>query len=380
MKRRIGLITLIALASAWIGACGGGVGEGGTGSFTLGRIGGFGSVIVNGIRFDDSTAVVRDDENMARQREDLRLGMVVAIESTRIDPASARATASTIEIISELVGPVESVDATGGRLVVLGQAVRVTDDTLFGDSLGGGLAALEADDVVEVFGFFDRARNTIVASRIESSPPGAEFKLRAPLEAIDVAGRTLRIGGQVISTDDLALPPGLATGTTVSVRARFDDGRLIAARIDDSRQHIEDHEDVHIEGRITSLAGARSFAIDALQVDARDASFPHGEAGVVPGARVEVQGTMVGGALVAREVDVEVDDAARQFELHGEVTRLDRTARSFVVRGVEVRYAADVRFEGGTEAQLDNGVAVEIEGVASDGGTRLRATRIKIGK
>lgn len=380
MKRRIGLITLIALASAWIGACGGGVGEGGTGSFTLGRIGGFGSVIVNGIRFDDSSAVVRDDENRTRQRDDLRLGMVVAIESTRIDQANARATALAIEIISELVGPVESVDAAGGRLVVLGQAVRVTGDTLFGESLGGGLAALEAGDLVELFGFFDRARDAFVASRIESRPPDTEFKLRAPLEAIDVAGRTLRIGGQAISTDGLALPPGLATGATVSVRARFDDGRLVATRVDESRQRIDDHEDAHIEGRITSLAGTRSFEVDALQVDARNASFPHGEAGIMLGARVEVQGTMIGGVVVAREVDVEVDDVARQYELHGEVTRLDRTAGSFVVRGVEVRYAADVHFDDGTEAQLENGVPVEIEGQASDGGTRLRATRIKIGK
>ena len=45
--------------------CGGGVESGGTGatpaSFASGPITGFGSVIVNGVRFDDSKAVVTDD-------------------------------------------------------------------------------------------------------------------------------------------------------------------------------------------------------------------------------------------------------------------------------------------------------------------------------
>lgn len=375
MKRRLALIALVA---AWIGGCGGGVGEGGTGSFTLGRIGGFGSVIVNGIRFDDSAAIVRDDDDASRRREDLRLGMVVAIESTRIDEATASATALTIEITSEVVGAVESVDVGAGRLVVFGQAVQVTDDTLFDESLGGGLAALDAGDLVEVFGFLDRARDAFVASRIESRSAGAEFKLRAPLEAVDPANRTIRIGGQLVSTEGLALPPGLAPGATVRVRARLVDGRLVATRIDDRRREVEDHDDARIEGRIATLAGTRSFTVDGLQVDARDAVFPRGESGMVLGARVEVEGALAGGVLIAREVDIEDEDAEREFELRGEIENLDRPARTFVVRGVAVRYEAGVLFENGTEAQLENGLKVEVEGVASDGGTRLLATRIEI--
>ncbi len=378
MKRHLALIALIALVASWLGGCGGGdgVGEGGTGSFTSGRIGGFGSVIVNGIRFDDSGAVVRDDENATRRREDLRLGMVVAIESTRIDAASARAKALSIEIISELVGPVESVDVAGGRFIVLGQAVQVTGDTLFDERLAGGVAALRAADTVEVFGFFDSTRDALVASRIDSRSSETEFKLRAPIEAIDVAGRTIRIGGRLVATDGLALPPGLAPGATARVSARFVDGRLVATRIDDARPRIEDHDDAHIEGRIESLGNTRSFKVDGLPVDARNAAFRQGETGIVPGARVEVEGALVGGVLIAREVKVE--DAESEFELRGEITDLDSSARTFVVRGVAVGYGPDVRFDDGAEAQLENGRTVHVEGVASDGGTRLRATRIKL--
>ena len=65
-------------------ACGGGVGSGGTGGFASGPISGFGSVIVNGVRFDDTFATVVDGDGTTRTRDDLRLGMTVDIDSGAI--------------------------------------------------------------------------------------------------------------------------------------------------------------------------------------------------------------------------------------------------------------------------------------------------------
>src|SRR5438128_484994 len=65
------------------GATVGGVDTGGTGAFSTGRITGFGSVIVNGVRFEDNAARVADDDDEAKvfRPEDLRLGMVVRIRA-----------------------------------------------------------------------------------------------------------------------------------------------------------------------------------------------------------------------------------------------------------------------------------------------------------
>ncbi|MDH4062195.1 MAG: hypothetical protein OEU94_15415, partial [Aquincola sp.] len=69
-----------ALASVllWLAACGGGVetgGTGATGAFIEGPITGFGSIIVEGVRFDESAARIEDADGGGIVRDALRLGM-----------------------------------------------------------------------------------------------------------------------------------------------------------------------------------------------------------------------------------------------------------------------------------------------------------------
>src|SRR4051812_46921799 len=83
-------IQLVA-ATALLAGCGGGGGDAATSplggsssssgtSFAAGTIAGFGSVIVNGVRFDDSKAKVSDDDGGAAASSALRLGMQVEIQ------------------------------------------------------------------------------------------------------------------------------------------------------------------------------------------------------------------------------------------------------------------------------------------------------------
>ncbi len=103
LSRRQTLLALIG--TALLPACGGGtdvagVSSGGTGSFTTGSITGLGSVIVNGIRYDDSGASI--SLNGASGSPDaLKLGMVVRIQGGAVTAATlpgglATATASSI--------------------------------------------------------------------------------------------------------------------------------------------------------------------------------------------------------------------------------------------------------------------------------------------
>ncbi|MFZ2988859.1 MAG: hypothetical protein WA086_12770, partial [Ideonella sp.] len=93
-RRQMLLRSALALASlSVLVACGGGgsadtdASTGGTPgastltAFTSGSISGFGSVIVNGVRFDDSNATVEDDDGGRHGRDDLKLGASVEIES-----------------------------------------------------------------------------------------------------------------------------------------------------------------------------------------------------------------------------------------------------------------------------------------------------------
>ena len=96
-----------------------GVGSGGTGggtttdSFSLGAIRGFGSVIVNGVRYDDTTAAITSDDGTTLSRDALRLSMVVEVRGS-IDGAGTDGVAAQIRVVSEVRGMVQSVSPTAG--------------------------------------------------------------------------------------------------------------------------------------------------------------------------------------------------------------------------------------------------------------------------
>src|SRR6267378_2649437 len=75
-------------------------------AFTQGTITGFGSIIVNGIRFDDSSAQVSDDDGQPQARNELKLGMTVEVDSTKIDRGSNSAKANSVRFGAAIVGPV----------------------------------------------------------------------------------------------------------------------------------------------------------------------------------------------------------------------------------------------------------------------------------
>ena len=94
--RTIAPALALGLSMAACGGDDGGVGSGGTGSFASGTITGFGSIIVNGVRYDDSEARVVDAAGKVGSSRDLQLGMVVEVDasSIRTDPATGRRSAT----------------------------------------------------------------------------------------------------------------------------------------------------------------------------------------------------------------------------------------------------------------------------------------------
>ncbi|MGH8848650.1 MAG: DUF5666 domain-containing protein, partial [Polaromonas sp.] len=171
ITRREGLLTLLGGAMALAGCGGGGsggvatVGGGGTGSFSVGPITGFGSIIVNGIRFDDSAASILDDDG-ADMRGKLKLGMLATVKGSPVSGTSA--TATSVVVGSELKGRIEgTLNSVQKTFVVLGQTVQVTGSTVFDESLPKGFGSLATDTIVEVHGILDPAANTLQATFIE---------------------------------------------------------------------------------------------------------------------------------------------------------------------------------------------------------------------
>jgi hypothetical protein len=312
ITRREGLMLTVLGSALALAGCGGGGGgtaaTGGTiagsGSSTTGAITGFGSIIVGGVRYDDSAASVSDDDGATRSSGDLKLGMVVLVKGGKKsdDGVSIRANANTIEVYSELLGPIDAI--TGTSMQVLGQTVTITPTTVFEDGLT--LAALKSADVVEVYGFVDPLNKTMVATRVERETKRKAFKLQGAISGLNTATKTFTIGTLTISYLTADLPAGLTLADKLVVRVRLAatelTGTRTALKIRTADNRRDDADEAEVEGIITALTSTSRFSVNGLPVDASAATFKNGTTGLVVGARVEVEGRVVNGVLMATKV------------------------------------------------------------------------------
>jgi Domain of unknown function (DUF5666) len=387
LARRARTFGRTLLMSLFLVACGGGVESGGTGgnasaSYVSGPITGFGSVIVGGVRFDDTTATVADADGAVRSRDDLKLGMTINVRGTPIagDGSSA---ATSIVVGSAIVGPVSAIDIGAATLTVLGQPVDVLTTTVFDDSLGGALAALTVGDVVEVYALLDTATQRYRATRIERKTLALVYQLRGVVANLNTGERSFTVGSQGVSYAALSgsdVPAGLANGSIVRVVLRVipATGLREALRLRLGVTAPLNFDEVRIEGLISAFTSSAAFSVDGVPVNAAQASFPDGTAGLAVGVRVKLEGTVNNGVLSATRVQIKsLSEIENDFELRGLITALDTTAQRFTLRGVSVDYSGPVDYRDGTQADLRALASVEVRGRLSSDGTRLVATRIE---
>ena len=387
--------TLLALlGAAGLSACGGGggdvagVGAGGTGSFSVGPITGLGSIIVNGIRYDDTSASISSDDSPFR-REDLRLGMVVAVQGS---PAvNGQSTATRIVLGGELVGPI----ATKGTdtLEVLGQTVNIQPNTVFANT--SGFAALNTNDVVEVHGIADPATNSLDATYVERKTSVSEYRIQGRVTAHDAAPSkifsigSLRLDYSATPTDRVRVTPTAGALVRVRLGTTATGGVYPVNRIRKPEDSFSGFSgEVEFKGTITAFTSSASFSVNDLPVNASGAAFPEGTSGIVAGAFVEIKGSLVNGVVVATRVKPEDDagtGASAEFELHGTLSApsVSGSGGAFTLTSsggvvVQVDWDSSTTFPraGESPAILTTGRRVEVKGLVT-ASSRVRATRIK---
>ncbi len=322
-RRHLITTTVAGAAAAMLAACGGGgdsgnvqvggsVGSGGTGSFSSGAIRGFGSIVVNGVHYDETTAKVVGDAGASMNSADLRLGMMVEVTGSDIisNATTGRrsAKATSIQLRSEIEGPISAINAAAGTMTVLGQLVRITATTVFDDDLRNGLASLAVGQIAEVYGLMNAA-GEYTATRVERESAASSYKLRGVISQLDTATRTLRIGNAVVFYGNTSVQASaFANGTYARITLqtqRASDGSWIASRITtqasgSTSAPASSNASAEIEGYITSYTSSARFSVNGIPVDAsRVTRLP---AGLATGVRVEVDGQFSNGTLIAREI------------------------------------------------------------------------------
>lgn len=377
------LTTLALVSAAALSGCGGGGdADAAAGASTAsGTIDGFGSIVVNGVRYDDSRARVFDADDAGGTTSVLGLGMVVDVVAGPVQTGASgelTAVATQVRYRSEVQGPLTAI--AGDVLTVLGQSVRIGSATVFEE---GRNATLQTGRVLEVYGQRD-ASGQITATRIDIEDDADEpYSLQAPIAALDTVARRFQVGDAVVLYGGATgVPAQLADGDVLRVRlSRTPDAsgqwQATTVRAVSPLATAEAASGVQadLEGYITRVDSSSRFAIGQVTVDVSAAQRLPADLAV--GSLVEVEGRWVDGVLLAREVELERRlDADAGFEIDARITALDSVAGTLELRGVTVDYR-NARFEDGPATRLAVGVRVEVQGSLSADGRTLVASVVE---
>ncbi len=347
----LGLAALLSLA-----ACGGGSsGNNGNNNPTaadptdvtaIGAITGFGSVFVNGTKYEvaASTRISIEDEGETMGDDSaLRLGMKVRVSG--VDDNGVR-TADYIEYDDDLEGPIEGItpdgaDPTMGTISVMGQTVTVDGNTVFDDDVGDndGIAGIDFRDLqlqmtVEISGFptdagflatridreIDANGNDVVMGDPNVDDDELELKgfveaVEGDLSSVTVEGVVFLVNSSTMFEDGLVLSTDLV-GAFVEVEADIVGGDYVAVKFE-REDHYDDDRDseFEIEGVLQAVdtdATPNTFTINGITVPVNNASPL---AGLV-GMRVEIEGSFnADGVLVLREAEPDPEDNVRTEDL-----------------------------------------------------------------
>jgi len=350
-------------------ACGGGSGGGNEGggpivgidrggvTISQGPINGFGSVIVNGVRYSTTGASITIDDRPGTEA-DLRAGQVVRVEGT-VDATGTSGTARSIAFNDDVEGPVQSIDAAAAQLVVLGQTVQVGRSTSFDDSISPrSLEGLAVGDRVEVSGLVN-ADGLISATRIERKPALATVEVKGSASAVDSNARRFSINLLTVDYSTAQLSNFAAgvpvNGDMVEAHGSLNAaGVLIATRLERRSASLEGTTDdsADLEGLVTRYVSSVDFDVAGQRVTTTGTTVYQGggAANLALGANVEVEGGFDANArLIASRIEFRRES---NVEISALVDSVNVTAGSLVVLGVTVRTNALTRFEDHSDADL----------------------------
>lgn len=342
-----------------IAACSSGGGISGTGSlssgFSVGPIEGFGSVIINGVRFETSSTTFTKDGVPASQ-SDLRVGQVIELAGN-FDSRVA----STVSYRSEIKGPVTSATVNDaalglGTLVVLGQTVRVNAQTIYD---GTSLGLITQGDLLEVSGP-RTADGSVVATYLEAKNLLPEYKVVGT--ATNATASTFSLGALNVNygaADTSDLIGGVVTNGD-RVEAKTDPAgfsapvTFVATKVEPADGPSgQEGARVELEGFITNFVSSADFQVLNFPVRTDSGtSFINGNvSSLANNVKVQVKGSIDGGGvLVADSCEIRSTGAIRT---EWEVEAVNVAASTVTVLGVQWQIRAATELEDDSNADVD---------------------------
>ncbi|MFK7913785.1 MAG: DUF5666 domain-containing protein [Pseudomonadales bacterium] len=334
--------------------------------YTVGRISGFGSVIVNGVRFDTSSASIFVDDRLAAEA-DLAVGQIVSIDGV-VD--GDQGVAETLSTDPQLRGPVSMIDASRGQLEILDTLIQITTDTRWDAGISpASISTLRTGDQLEVYGF--RTVSSGIRATYLLRSQDLELEAQGIVQMLDRGSSQFAIDGLVVDYTGAFLTgfdgSQIDNGDLVEVEGSVlnPDGFIVADRVERETEAAfsagPEGTEVELEGIITEAESGGVFALGQTVVVVGSSTVIQGgtTADLEVDRLVEVEGLVNGaGQLVADSIEFRVDS---EYEIEAIVESVD--ANAVTVLGLVLRESNTTQFADESDQSLqDFGLADVVPG------------------
>ena len=348
-------LTFIFLLSFLLIKCGG-AGIDGSGSplektsSSSGTISGFGSVIVNGVRYDTDNAQILISGDSATE-DDLEVGHYVTVIG-EINADNQTGTANEIRFQPRLVGTISSIDPNTERFSILEQQVQITNSTVF-DSLiiPDDISGLSVGQSVRISGSLE-SNDIISATRIDLLD-SIEVEIFGQVTSFNASLNELQINNLEVNFENAEIDGELSVGVNVTVAGIIGNNNvLIADEIEVSPfflGDIDEIDDIIIAGIISDTFSDSEFEVNEVPVEIQSSTILLG--GNAEDIRedifVEIFGSISDGILIADVVEFQDINPVFLFGFIEDLEIQDGVipTASFVISGQSVETNLSTLFE-----------------------------------
>jgi len=324
IKRLTIALLIVVLVSCSGGAPDGSVaGIGGSGYISSGQVTGFGSVYVNGVKFETDSAIF-NVESVAATQQELRIGMIVQVAGI-INADGVTGTASAIRYGDNIEGFVEPMPGENKiikneanteksfRVMGINVIVDVVKTTFEGDDFD--YTSIDLDNVVEISGYYDNnavLRATYIELKADKYDTDTQVEIEGNINGhkgtrfnvlgVDVNYSRARHSGLTID---------LQNDLYVEVKGIYDNdsSTLFASDVKVVDVALSDNTQVSVEGFVTRYVSNGDFDINAYPVNASAALLEPVALIIRPGLKLKIEGRIKNGVLNAEFIEFDEGEA-----------------------------------------------------------------------
>ena len=334
---------------------------------TIGTVSGFGSLYVNGVRYNTDNADFTINGQPGSE-DAIRLGDRVVLSG--LTNNQGRFIANSVNYEATATGHIQHIDYANETITVHGQTFVLTGESNLEEVT---FDALKQGDFVEISAVYSEQSGFLI-SKLERKDDEDTLSLTAKVTALDSAINTLTINDTTFDTSNVTVPQELTVGDIVEIE--FNQLNDVNVITDIEIEHYDEQDGVSVilDGPIVNVTDSSITIANTQVLINDDTDFENiSLAQLVNGTRVVVEAIIIDNQHIAEEIALYV---SADSDIEGVITDINLALNTITVNEREYTITPFTLFDDESNADdkqltlssLAMGDFVEIDFYSDDNG------------